>query len=80
MALGSTQTLTEMRTWNLPGGKRWPARKADNLIGICDPTVYMWEPRRLTNLWAFTACYGDSFTYDLYARKYRSKSKTNIMK
>jgi hypothetical protein len=22
----------------------------------------MWEHRRLTALWAFTACYGDSFT------------------
>jgi hypothetical protein len=22
----------------------------------------MWEPRRLTSLWAFTACYRDSFT------------------
>jgi hypothetical protein len=33
----------------------------------------MWEPRRLTTLWAFTACYRDTFTfsyltfcYDLY--------------
>jgi hypothetical protein len=28
----------------------------------------MWEPRRLTTLWAFTACYRDSFTlpYQLY--------------
>jgi hypothetical protein len=25
----------------------------------------MWEPRRLTNLWAFTACYRDSFTFFL---------------
>jgi hypothetical protein len=23
----------------------------------------MWEPRRLTNLWAFTASYKDSFTF-----------------
>jgi hypothetical protein len=23
----------------------------------------MWEPRHLTLLWAFTACYRDSFTY-----------------
>jgi hypothetical protein len=23
----------------------------------------MWEPRRLTALWAFTACYRDSFTF-----------------
>jgi hypothetical protein len=24
---------------------------------------YMWEPWRLTALWAFTACYSDSFTF-----------------
>jgi hypothetical protein len=23
----------------------------------------MWEPRRLTTLWASKACYGDSFTF-----------------
>jgi hypothetical protein len=26
----------------------------------------MWEPRRLTTLWASTACYRDSFTYLLH--------------
>jgi hypothetical protein len=36
MALGSTQALTEMSTRkNLPGGKVWPVRKADNLT-ICE--------------------------------------------
>jgi hypothetical protein len=30
MALGSTQPLTEMSTWNLPGSKRRPARRANN--------------------------------------------------
>jgi hypothetical protein len=39
IALGSTQTLTEMSTRNLPGGKGRPARKADNLTAICEPTV-----------------------------------------
>jgi hypothetical protein len=37
MALGSTQPLTEMSTRNLPGGKGWPTRKADNLTAICEP-------------------------------------------
>jgi hypothetical protein len=37
MALGSTQTLTEMSTRSLPGVKEWPARKADNLTAICEP-------------------------------------------
>jgi hypothetical protein len=63
MALGSTQTVTEMSTKNLPGGKGWPARKADNLTAICEPIVKkIWELRRLTTLWASTACYRDSFT------------------
>jgi hypothetical protein len=63
MALGSTQPLTEMSTMNLPGGKGWPARGADNLTAIIESTVQkMWEPRRLTTLWAFTACYRDRVT------------------
>jgi hypothetical protein len=34
MTLGSTQPLTEMSTKNLLGGKKRPARKADNLAAI----------------------------------------------
>jgi hypothetical protein len=63
MALGSIQPLTEMSTRNLPGGKERPARKADNLTAIYEPIVeIMWDPRRLTTLWASMACYRDSFT------------------
>jgi hypothetical protein len=39
MALRSTQTLTEMSTRNLPGGKVRSAHKADNLTAICEPIV-----------------------------------------
>jgi hypothetical protein len=39
MALGSTPTLTEMSTRNLPGGKGRPARKAHKLSAICEPIV-----------------------------------------
>jgi hypothetical protein len=39
MALGSTQPLTEISTKNVPGGKKRPARKVDNLATICVPTV-----------------------------------------
>jgi hypothetical protein len=61
MALVSTQPLTEMSTMNLRGGKGRPARKADNLTTICEPIVQkMWEPRRLTTLWASTAGYRDT--------------------
>jgi hypothetical protein len=54
--------VDSQRTRHLPGGEGWPVRKADNLTAICEPTVWkMWEPRRLTTLWASTACYRDSF-------------------
>jgi hypothetical protein len=57
MAVGSTQSLTEISSRNLHGGKKRPAPRADNLAAICETTVQrVWEPRRLTTLWAFTAC------------------------
>jgi hypothetical protein len=39
MALGSTQSLTEMSTRNLPGGKGRQVRKANNLTAIYEPIV-----------------------------------------
>jgi hypothetical protein len=39
MALGSTQPLTKMSTRNLPGGKKWPVRRADNLAAVYVPNV-----------------------------------------
>jgi hypothetical protein len=66
MALGSTKPLTEISTRHLPGGKGRPARKAD-LTTICEPIVQkMWEPRRLTTLWASTVCYKASFTVSYF--------------
>jgi hypothetical protein len=50
-----------MSTRILLVGKRRPTRKAELLTAISEPTVYkMWDPRRLTNLEAFTACFKDS--------------------
>jgi hypothetical protein len=63
MAQRSTQPLTEMSTRSLPGGKGRPARKANNLLADC--LDRMWEPQRLTTLWASTACYRDSFTFSV---------------
>jgi hypothetical protein len=64
MAQGSTEYLKEMSTRNLPSGTERPACKAENLTAIFQRTVYkMWEPRRLTTLWAFTIYYKDSFTF-----------------
>jgi hypothetical protein len=57
MALGSTQPLTEMSTRNLLGGKA-------DLTATCELTVWkVWDPRRLTTVWASTACYTASFTF-----------------
>jgi hypothetical protein len=39
MARGSTQSLAEMSTTNLPGCKKRPARRADNLAAICEPNA-----------------------------------------
>jgi hypothetical protein len=39
MALGLTQPLTEMSTRNIPGGKKRPAPRADNLAAIYEPIV-----------------------------------------
>jgi hypothetical protein len=39
IALASTQPLTEMSTRNLPGGKKRPACRADNLAAIYEPNV-----------------------------------------
>jgi hypothetical protein len=38
MTLGSTQSLAEMSTRNLPEGKERQVRKADNLTAIYEPT------------------------------------------
>jgi hypothetical protein len=40
MALGSTQPLTKMSTRNLPGGKKWPACRADNIAAIYEMKVW----------------------------------------
>jgi hypothetical protein len=48
MALASTQPLTEMSTRNFPGGKKRPARKADNLPVICERNIWIYESLNLS--------------------------------
>jgi hypothetical protein len=78
MALGSTQPLTEMSTRNILGSKGRPARKADNMPPFELIVYKMWEPQRLTTLWASTACYRVTFTF--YAVEYfkLNQQKTGI--
>jgi hypothetical protein len=58
MALGSTQSLAEMSTRNLPGGKKRPALRDDNLAAICEQCLKMREPQPFAKLRTFTACTG----------------------
>jgi hypothetical protein len=39
-------------SWEIKGGRR---------VKLTSPPL--WEPRRLTTLWAYTACHRDSFTF-----------------
>jgi hypothetical protein len=48
------------------GAKGSLAPKTDNLTAICEAIVEkVWEPRRFTTLWDFTASYRDSFSFKL---------------
>jgi hypothetical protein len=38
----------------------------------------MWEPRRLTTIWALTACYRDSFTLAFIIQVYWEASNLSI--
>jgi hypothetical protein len=66
MALGSTQPLTKMSTRNLPGGKKWPARRADNLAAIYEPMSENVgaSTSRIPN--GFHGLYRDNFNNNLY--------------
>jgi hypothetical protein len=65
MALRSTQPPTKMSTRNLPGGKKQPARRVDNLAAILEPNVRKCEPQPLTNLRASMACTGITLPFTL---------------
>jgi hypothetical protein len=63
MALGSDQPQMEPSTKNVSGLKGRPTHFAD-INAICEQAVYkMWKLRCLTNLWASTVWYRDSFIF-----------------
>jgi hypothetical protein len=66
MAAGPTQSITEMSTKYLSGGKGRTAHKVDNLKAICEQIVYKWEPRRPTTPRASKASYRYSFVFFTY--------------
>jgi hypothetical protein len=66
MALGSTQPLTELSTRNLPEGVKGGCCVRLITLPPSISRLSMWEPRRLTTVWAFTACYRDSVTFFIY--------------
>jgi hypothetical protein len=39
----------------------------------------MWEPRSLTTLWTSTACYRDSFTFNLQSFRWLSAFRGNVL-
>jgi hypothetical protein len=61
MTMALAQPLIAMRTRNHPGDKARTAHEAQIHTAICEPIVYkIWDPRRLINIKASTACYRDS--------------------
>jgi hypothetical protein len=62
------------------GRKGRPVRRADNLTVISEPIAWKtWEPRRLTTLWATTACYRDSLTFFINCVLTVLRRKTSIL-
>jgi hypothetical protein len=72
VALWLNQSLTEINTTNIPGGKELPARKAD-LIVICELVGYqMRKPRHFKSLLVSTGRYRGRSTFyiNIYCKIY----------
>jgi hypothetical protein len=75
MALRSTQLLTKMSIRYLPGGKKRPARRAGNLVAICEPNDWKCGSLNLSqSLRASTVCIGITLPYWCWG--VASKTKT----
>jgi hypothetical protein len=82
MAMGSTQSLTEICNKNLLVGKRRPDRKADSLISICEPIVQkMCEPRHPKTYEHPRRLTGIALPFSFYGRRFHGKlKKLNVLK
>jgi hypothetical protein len=64
MDLGRLSLKKKMSTRKLLGGRKRPARRADNHAAIYEPNVRkLWEPQLLATLRASTACVGITLIY-----------------
>jgi hypothetical protein len=66
MAQGSTRSLTEMSTRNLPGGKKLPPRRVGNLAAICEPMSENVGASTSRNPMGFQGLYRYNLTFYLY--------------
>jgi hypothetical protein len=83
-ALRSTHPLTIISTKNFPGGKKWPARRADNLAAICDRMSENVGASTSRNPKGLHGLYKDNFTFYLYpvtenGRQYLEPDDTNVL-
>jgi hypothetical protein len=66
MTLESTQPLAEMSTWNLPGDKKRPARRADNFAPSVSRMSKNVEASTSRNPKGLHGLYMDNYTLFLF--------------
>jgi hypothetical protein len=78
MALGSTQSLTEMSTRDIPEGKKRPARRADNSPAICERMSENVGASTSRNPKGLHGLYRDNFTLPSKQTTFRARNKPTV--